>query len=320
MPKKTKRKANQIKFWDAYNSFKTYASSQNLDWDFPTKRKFVKENIYPELKGKTKRFLKDVPKIAEKAIANIPQAPKEEFANPLTIPQANLSNIFWFDIDDYLETTLKAEVLPQDLLIELNAGEMGSTGIFKLSEYNYQTTRLSEIIELVRERVENESDSEWNGLPVVLPNKQDDGKATSYFIQFTVSINGEEIKPTQTPEYAQAVIEEGTVEERQQKRKGVVSKKKELTKKKKEAEKVKKIKKTPLPTQKTKPEVVDIESQKMRSDSIEKQMAYQKELLADAERLYRDKILTKKEFLAERKAILEQTSLAISKFEKGGKI
>jgi hypothetical protein len=320
MPNKKPKKSNKIKFWEVYNRFKTIDQAQ--EWDFKTKREFVKNNLFPKFKGKTKRYLKDVEKVAIQEIANlpVPKAPEEEFYNILQIPQANLSNIQWFDIDDFISTELKAMVMPKDILVEVNAGDMGTTGIFKLSEYNYQVSRLSEIVEYVREQVVNESGSDWSAIPVVLEGKQDDGKAGSYYLQFTVSINGEEVPPTTTPTYATTQLPEETAEQRKAKRKDVLAKKKELKGQKKDAEKLKRVKKAPLPTQKTAPESTNLESQKMRSDSIDKQMAYQKELLADAERLYRDKILTKKEFLAERKLILEQTNLAISKFEKGGKV
>jgi 16S rRNA G527 N7-methylase RsmG len=57
-----------------------------------------------------------------------------------------------------------------------------------------------------------------------------------------------------------------------------------------------------------------------RAENINRQMMTQAELLADSERLFREGILTREEFLAERKLIMQQTQTAISKFEKGGKL
>ena len=47
-------------------------------------------------------------------------------------------------------------------------------------------------------------------------------------------------------------------------------------------------------------------------------MQLEKEKLAESERLLDKCLLTKKEFIAERKMIMETTQLAISKFKDGG--
>jgi len=47
-------------------------------------------------------------------------------------------------------------------------------------------------------------------------------------------------------------------------------------------------------------------------------MDYQTELLKDSERLFREGILSKEDFLEERKKIMDLTQTAISKYEKGG--
>jgi len=47
-------------------------------------------------------------------------------------------------------------------------------------------------------------------------------------------------------------------------------------------------------------------------------LAIEKEKLAESERLFDKGILTKDEFKAERKMIMETTQLAISKFKDGG--
>lgn len=301
-------------YWAVYNILNDEINNRQLFYTFQEKREILKV-IYPQFKGK-KINPEDVKTV--RAVINDYFSAQNDYYNPLLIPSAFLSGIFWFDLDEYLTTQLRGEVDPKDLRYQINAGELGATPIMNLKSYEYFSSSVNEIVENVRNFVNNESEPEWSGIPVVRKGFTDDGKADSYFIQFTLYINGQEIPPTENYEYAITELDEGTLEQRRKRRKEIAYRKKELARLRKEAERQKKIKKTAVPTKKVRAEKTTAEQQKERAENINRQMMTQAELLADSERLFREGILTREEFLAERKLIMQQTQTAISKFEKGG--
>lgn len=312
---KTKKLGNKT-YWAVYNILNDEINSRQLYYTFQEKRDILKV-IYPQFKGK-KINPEDVTTV--RAVINNYFSAQNDYYNPLLIPSAFLSGIFWFDLDEYLTTQLRGEVDPKDLRFQINAGDLGATPIINLKSYEYFSSSVNEIVENVRNFVNNDSEPEWSGIPVVRKGFTDDGKADSYFIQFTLYINGQEIPPTENYEYAITELDEGTLEQRRKRRKEIAYRKKELARLRKEAERQKKIKKTAVPTKKVRAEKTTAEQQRERAENINRQMMTQAELLADSERLFREGILTREEFLAERKLIMQQTQTAISKFEKGGNL
>ena len=319
-PKGITKKLGAKTYWQLFRILSDEIEKRKIYFTIAEKRKLLKEKIYPTYKGKKLKTseLKAVRTFISATLDNELQS-KGNFYNPLLIPSAFLSGIFWFELDEYLATTLRAEVDPLDLRFQINAGDQGgATPILTISNYEYYSTSINEIIEKVRDMVENGSDAEWNGIPVVREGFTDDGKADSYFVQFTLYIAGNEVPPTEIFDYATTEVDEGTLEARRKRRKEIAVRKKELAKLRREAEKQRKIKKTALPTKKVKAEKLTLEQQKERAQNIQRQMDYQTELLKDSERLFREGILSKEDFLEERKKIMELTQTAISKYEKGG--
>ena len=170
--------------------------------------------------------------------------------------------------------------------------------------------------------IENASDAEWSGIPVLRDGYTDDGKADSYYLRFTLFINGIEQTPSVEREVGTAKVDFGKLEDRKKKRKEVVTKQKDLAKKRKELEKQKKIKEAFLPTKKVrKSETPDnVKIAKMRGDNIQNALKEQRELLKDTERLFKEGLLSKEEFISERKQILDTYKEAIKRFEKGGSL
>jgi len=301
---------------------------------------FIKEKIYPEYKGLSIRDVKvaDIRESVNRALTNTGVIRVGDFINPLKIPITILSGIFWFDIDNFIDVDLTAETGGENLRFEVNAGEYGSTGIIELSQYTYEASGLNEIIENVRDYIQaempdNESEPYWEGEAVVRPNMQDDGRPDSYFLQFTLYVGGVQIPPTQTFEEAQPLeLAEETLEERRTRRREIVKRRKELAKQKREKARKKAIRGRERPTVKVAPkkapekEVKEVTEpkepkfDKRRADNIQKALDRQERLLAESKSLFDSGILTKKEFLAERNKIITQTTAAIDKFKRGGKI
>jgi hypothetical protein len=320
--KKTKSKPKKFGakvYWMVYRVVAQAVKEEKLIWDFKKTRTFSANKVFPYFKGQDPKKVQ----VADiKAIVNSLLGKSSEFYNPLLIPASTTTGIFWFDLDEFLEVQLTAEVEPLNLRFAVDGGEYGNTGIINLKEYEFYTSGLQEIYENVRDQLENTSDAEWSGIAVVRDGFNDDGKSDSYYLRFTLFINGQEVPPSSQKEYGTAKVDFGKIEDRKKKRKEVVTKQKELAQKRKELEKQKKIKQTFLPTKKVrKAETQESEKViKMRGENIQKALKDQRELLQDTERLFKEGILTKQEFIEERKQIIETYREAIKRFEKGGEL
>lgn len=315
-----------------YKAVKKYSNKNELNWNVKTIREFTKEKVQPEFKGERDYDIRvaDIVSIIELNLkpsggSNAVPVPDEasDYFNPLLISPTFTTGILWFDLDDYLSVQLKGEVLPKDLRFEINGGEdYGATGIIDILSYEYHSSGVHDIVENVRGSIGDESEPEWVGTPVVRPNFQDDGQTDSYYLRFTLYVNGIETPPTVPAETstAQIPVTEETIAERRARRKEITLRKKELAKLRRQAKKEKEARKRPRPTKKEKPTTEPKVDQVERSKNVQMALAAEKEKLAESERLFDKGILSKKQFIEERKLIMETTQLAISKFKDGGVI
>lgn len=274
----------------------------------------------------------------------------EKYFNPLKLDIDALTGIPWWELDEFLSTSLPAMVTPLNVRFEVNAGDaLGSTSIMSLYtptgafNYEYLISGVSRIVENLRKDVENKSGPEWMGAVKVRPGKKDDGKASSYFIQFLLAdVNGDEIPPSKSYEEAEFPMPEPSPDDMRKRRKKVIEKEEDLESRRKRLQKEKgqrqrkrpekkeppKPEPSPEPPKKEKPSKKvpktperEVEtSADRRAKNVERVLELQGTQLKDLERLFRDGLLTKKEFLDERRSVMQQTSDAIAKFEKGGKI
>lgn len=315
---KSKKKSNGLKtYWMVYRVVAQAVKEEKLPWKYQRIRKFSTERVYPYFKGKNPN---QITTDEIKSIAYSLLGKTSEFYNPLLIRASFTTGIFWFDLDEFLEVSLRAEVDPLNLRFAIDAGKFGNTGIITIKDYEFFISGLQEIYENIRAEIDNESDAEWSGIAVLRDGYTDDGKADSYYLRFTLFINGEEIEPSMEREFGTAKVDFGKLEDRKKKRKAFVAKQKELSQKRRELEKQKKIKQAFLPTKKVRKGEKEESKEiiKMRGENIQSALKEQRELLQDTERLYKEGILTKAEFIAERKQILETYREAIKRFEKGG--
>ena len=306
-------------YWMVYRVVAQAAKEEKITWNYKKIRKFTSEKVFPYFKGQdpNKLNVADIKAVVYSLIGK-----SSEFYNPLLIPTATTTGIFWFDLDEFLDVKLKAEVDPLNLRFAVDGGTYGNTGIMNIKEYEFYTSGLQQIYEDIRGELENTSDAEWSGIAVLRDGYKDDGKTDSYYLRFTLFINGQEIPPSMEQEVGTSKADFGTFEDRKKKRKAVITKQKDLALKRKELEKQKKIKETFLPTKKVrKSETPDnLKIAQMRGDNIQNALKEQRELLADSERLFKEGIFTKEEFIAERKQIMETYKEAIKRFEKGGEL
>jgi hypothetical protein len=303
-------------YWMVYRVVAQAVKEEKISWNFKKTRQFSNAKVYPYFKGQNPE---DVSIADIKAIVYSLIGTASEFYNPLLIPTSVTTGIFWFDLDEFLEVQLRAEVDPLNLRFAVDAGQYGNTGIQTIKEYEFYITGLQEIYENIRVDIENASDAEWSGVAVVRDGYTDDGKADSYYTRFTLFINGAEVEPSTEREYGTSKVDFGTFDERKRKRKEVVSKQKNLAQKRRELDKQKKIKEAFLPTKKVrKAESDDIV--KKRAENIQWALQQQKEMLADTERLFKEGIFTKAEFIQERKEIIKTYQEAVKRFEKGGEL
>lgn len=293
---------------------------QKLYIDDKRTLEFVKLDVLPIFRGLNPRDVK-VKDIRELVSDLLKTTPAIQYYNPLFIPIGDITGIMWADLDDYLDVDLRAIVDNQPLRVEINAGAYGSTGIFNLQDYQYEATQVNEIYEGIREVVNNDSNSEWNGRVIVRKGFQDDGNAESYFLQFVLNAGGQDIEPTESLEESIGVeIPKETQEERRARLKGVIARKKELAGERRKKQKEKSMRQRERPKTKEAP-ATEVKSEALqRQENIKDIMATQQKLIDDAERYLSNSIYDQKEFKARLKEITEQTNLALSKFKRGGEI
>lgn len=146
------------------------------------RREIVKKELFPKFKDKPKITQTEVTKEIRRIVRGLPPA---EICNPLYLDGSYLSEIAWFDIDNHIKT-----VLPECLDIRVNAGDLGITRIFNTSSYKYHQKSVLDIVEKIRDEVDNTSGiATFYGIVKVKPNKKDDGQGKNYFVDFVLFIN-----------------------------------------------------------------------------------------------------------------------------------
>ena len=297
---------------------------------------FIKEKIYPDFKGLNPRDVK-VKDIREFVGQQLEGKEESNFYNPLLLPiievsglgEANLLGIDWWLANDYVQEELTAATTPFNLRFEFNGG---STGIVELLSFDYVASGLQGIIESIREAVSDKSGPIWNARVLVRKGFKDDGKADSYFLQFYLTIDDVEVPVTETIEEVTFEIQvpELTLAERRKRRAEFVKKKKDIQKQRKKLQKEKEMRVRKRPSKKEEAKAKErpkkevpteiTENDLKRQENIDKLFERQEKLLAEAKQDFKDKILTKKEYLERVKAIENQINLALSKFNQGGEV
>ena len=292
-------------------------------------KKFVKTNVLPVFRGLNPRDVrvKDIRELVKESLGyggteleGIGDT-TTQFFNPLFIDIGEYTGIMWADLDDYLDVDLRAVVDNKPLRVEVNVGEYGSTGVFNLQDYQYEATGINEIYEGIRTVLENDSTPEYNGEVMVRKGKQDDGRADSYILQFTLYVNGVQIPPTETLDESKGIeVPKETQAQRRARLKDIIARKKELAAQKRKKQKEKLMRQRERPKAKEAPATEDKSEALERQKNVLSVLEYQKELIAEAKQNYKDEIYDKAEYKERLKEISAQTDLALSKFRRGGEI
>lgn len=177
--------------------------------------------------------------------------PKEVCGSVFKVPNEDILSIEWWDIGNSLR------MIPDNVKIRVNAGELGVTDIIKNGEVDYNMSGISSIVEEIRKMTDNGSGPSWNGYRKLIPGKTDDGSNCSYFIDFILDTVGIDFGLTDFYEEDYIPSSE-EMEKRKESFKNIEKLKKirvkQLQESREKREKIEKSKKRSRPTEKPKEE------------------------------------------------------------------
>jgi len=286
MPNKKKRvPVSDLKGIKLYNFLLKQLSEQNKQsktkqkLSIAGKRKIVSEKLYPKFKDGRALSQREVKKEVTIVIRGL--APKE-ICNPLYLSEAYLAFIEYYEIDNHIRT-----VLPDCLDVRVNAGYLGKTQIFNTKNYSYYSSGVQKIIENIRKELdENKSGmAEFSGVVKVKPKRPNDGKAENYYVEFVLSINNKAEADNTPADFSLPKKEEKKVEKvrevlAERFNKLLKEKRKRKRAAKKEAEQKPEARKRKL-------------AQELRNS------------INAIRRLYKAKLITKEEFEAQKKSLMQ---------------
>lgn len=185
--------------------------AQGQDVDYSEARKFASANVYPKFKDQKayKVKVKDIREATKEALI-LPAPPKKLFIDPRTIGDEEITGINWFDIDGFLSGDLSPSIRSlralvtnpnKDLRLMVMAGPYGNTAEFNLSDYEYVTTGLQEIVETIRKdspNVGSEPYLTWEGYVGIRAGATDLTDPDTYVLQIILIENNEPVvQPTE---------------------------------------------------------------------------------------------------------------------------
>ena len=185
--------------------------AQGQDVDYNEARKFASANVYPKFKDQKayKVKVKDI-REATKEVLLPPPPPQKLFIDPRTIGDEEITGINWFDIDGFLSGDLTPNILSiralrtnpdKDLRLMVMAGEYGNTDEFNLSDFEYVSTGLQNIVEAIRKDspyVGSEPYLSWEGYVGIRAGATDLADPDTYILQLILIENNQPVvEPTQ---------------------------------------------------------------------------------------------------------------------------
>lgn len=357
--KSTRQKLSRASksYWKVRKAVKKYWQKEGKELS-PKELTEYTRKIYPIFKGEANYEIKvaDVYEAIVIEETGLAIQEPQNFANPLLVDTSSISGVGWYDIDDTISVQLASQTGGQNLRFEVNAGEYGSTGIIELSSYTYEGSGVQDIVEMIRDIVKDDSEPYWEGEVVVREGFQDDGDPNSYYIQFTLYIAGRRVNPVQTkePQTPKRKLLE-SIEEKRARRQKITERRKELQEKRKERNKQKKLRNRKRPTVKKKVTDADkkaleeqyqkllaekkkaeeaanakkvkktkkpitIPTGQTKGESLSAIYAEQNKTLDRLEKMYNNKIISKKQYAKMVQEVIDTTQEAVQKFKKGGEV
>lgn len=291
-----KRKQNNKAFIKVAKQIRSDFQKQGINITWNQAQKWASQNIYPEFRGTPERkiskkkvdasFNKLYKKYGKREILTTAKKQVSPYADVRMVNPDIYESQAWWDLANIIEQ------LPAMAQVRVYAGSMGVTPIQVAGDYNEQD--LKDMIETIREEIDNMSGLTFQGAVKVVPNRQDDNDPASYFIDLVFSTE------------AGAIVEEPTIEVGKAKgidysKMGIEEIKRAKKRQKRQAEKRKQRQKART---RTRPTTVG-KKKKSPADLLK--------LLELLKEDYKDGIYTKEEYRIERQKLID-------KFEKGGEI
>lgn len=292
------KKNNSLKKFGvlAQKSYK-YSKDNNLGWTWHDAQRWTSKNLYQAHKTESYTKLKrtnitsEVREILQPTI--IPEPVKKEHCfNPFFIPSSDLEDINWWMLPDEIEK------FDPNLKMAIEIDGLINTGIVKKSSIKDLATVREEM-----RKTYTDPNNKYTQLVfkiLVAPNKQDDGKACSYYVLLTNEGSAQDMMSDEG-EIEKYVSEEQIPDSVKIKRESRKQKQEEI-KSRNKTKKAVRERQRPQQVQVTTQSPIELESEKYKRLN---------ETLALLRKDYDDKILTKKEYLARQSNILK-------KFEDGG--
>jgi hypothetical protein len=155
---------------------------ENKQLTIKERRTWISEKLYPAYKGisKSRIRLGDLRATIDKKLKRLPRKLIENLAaiDPLTY-----QGIEYFAIDDFI-----AQVLPKNVFVKVDAGTYGSTGIFKVVDFDYQRSGIQTITNNINNNFTRRRSSDipvYFGAIQLRPQKKNDGSPDSYYLEMT---------------------------------------------------------------------------------------------------------------------------------------
>jgi hypothetical protein len=154
------------------------------------RRRYVTEKLYPQYKG-TPPSRVGVKAIRFSVFQVLDTIIPKEGCDVNYISPSAVSDVGWFEIDDFIR-----DVLPKCIFIKIDAGEYGSTKIFNTLNYNYTKSGVKDIVDKIRDFVNNDSgvDVSFTGEKKLRKGKANDGTTENYYIEFVLVVNSQPIR------------------------------------------------------------------------------------------------------------------------------
>jgi len=318
--------------------------SKKTELTYEEAREYASKNVYPKFKGQPayKVKVKDIREATRESLAPAPAPvpPQKQYVDPRTIGEEEVSGINWFDIDGFLTGDLSPSIrqvralrtTDKDLRMMILAGEYGNTGEFNLSDYEYVSTGLQDIVEEIRRTspsVSSEPYLTWEGYVGIRAGATDLTDPDSYVFQIILIENNQPVVEPSTittlpPQRIQTPEDVERLREEQRQR---LKDERERQKAKEEAEKRKARKSAKRPTTKKrvkepKVSVPEPPAKPSKRETKAQQVIRLNEIrLRELELLraeFDDKLISKAKYNRQKAQIMKNYEEAFKKLRAGG--
>jgi len=316
-----------------------------VEISYNSARKFTSQYVYVRFKGLPTSKIKasEISKVADEAInsglTSVPLAPKAvEFIDPRAISEIDITDIMYWELNDYLTgaadyniyqaRALKGMNYGKNLRFEIIGGPDNRTGQLTLLEYDGVLSGVIPLIEGIREEVNNQSGPYFVGSVGTRSGMTDPANPDTYILQFILYVDDQPVVPPDTTVtmLPQQTMTQAEYEEYKRNLASKIGRQDEIDARKEEALKSRARKTAKRPTKKKQvkepiaPQEPAKKEPKSRGDRV---LELNKQKIRELEMLRKDlddKIISKKEYKADRDRLMKQYEDALKKMKRGGEI